>query len=280
MRGAKRSDGETGQAGNKDNPTIIEGVIAWKLEWDLVRGPHQGQQSFTDCINRPDRRLHPTNTPDLHNALATRGPSTEDYHVLIGLLATQAPDDSIGTTRGPCDCQVLRARGIMAGDLDTDILTLTTMIVSAHISYNHIGADILPELIQLVYRSLAIAGTTEAEPTPLTPAVPIRKSVFPDYIVCLEDGKKLKMLKRHLQTSYGMTPKQYRQKWGLATDYPMVATSYASHNHAGLSNPLTMSAVLLRPDDLHRKYLPIAATTLPFVQGKLVSCASVALATG
>ena len=83
MRGAKRSDGETGQAGNKDNPTIIEGVIAWKLEWDLVRGPHQGQQSFADCINRPDRRLHPTNTPNQQIALATREPSTEDYHVLL-----------------------------------------------------------------------------------------------------------------------------------------------------------------------------------------------------
>ena len=117
----------------------------------------------------------------------------------------------------------------MADDSDPDILTLTTKIISAHVGHNHVGADALPELIQLVYRSLAMAGNNETEPTPLTPAVPIGKSVHSDYIVCLEDGKKLKMLKRYLQTSYGMTPEQYRQKWGLPASYPMVAPSYAGH---------------------------------------------------
>jgi predicted transcriptional regulator len=84
-------------------------------------------------------------------------------------------------------------------------------------------------LIQSVYRSLSTAGEAEAAPAPAqSPAVPIKKSVFPDYIVCLEDGKKLKMLKRHLQTSYGLTPEAYRTKWGLPRDYPMVAPSYAA----------------------------------------------------
>ena len=119
----------------------------------------------------------------------------------------------------------------MASDADTNVLRLTVEIVSAHVGNNQVTADALPELIQSVHRSLATAGTAELAPSPapLTPAVPIRKSVFPDHIVCLEDGKKLKMLKRYLQTSYGMTPQQYREKWGLPTDYPMVAPNYASH---------------------------------------------------
>src|SRR3954447_21193886 len=110
-----------------------------------------------------------------------------------------------------------------------DILGLTAQIVSAHVSKNQIGTDALPLLIQSVYRSLSKAGEIEAAPPAAqTPAVPIKKSVFPDYIVCLEDGKKLKMLKRHLQTSYGLTPEAYRTKWGLPRDYPMVAPSYAA----------------------------------------------------
>ncbi|GAC1346346.1 MAG: MucR family transcriptional regulator [Acetobacteraceae bacterium] len=95
-------------------------------------------------------------------------------------------------------------------------------------SKNQIGTDALPLLIQSVYRSLSTAGEVEPAPVAPTPAVPIRKSVFPDFIVCLEDGKKLKMLKRHLQTSYGLTPDAYRAKWGLPADYPMVAPSYAA----------------------------------------------------
>jgi predicted transcriptional regulator len=119
----------------------------------------------------------------------------------------------------------------MAGESGTDVLRLTAKIVSAHIGNNRVAADVLPDLIQSVHRSLATVGMAEPAPAPapLTPAVLIRKSVFPDYIVCLEDGKKLKMLKRHLQTSYGMTPQQYREKWRLPADYPMVAPNYASH---------------------------------------------------
>ncbi len=94
----------------------------------------------------------------------------------------------------------------MAGESDTDVLRLTAKIVSAHTLKYQVAVDALPDLIQSVWRSLTITGTAEPAPAPLTPAVPIRKSVFPDHIVCLEDGKKLKMLKRHLQASYGMTP--------------------------------------------------------------------------
>jgi len=119
----------------------------------------------------------------------------------------------------------------MASNSDTAVLKLTAKIISAHVGNNQIAVDALPELIQSVHRSLAKTGMAEPAPAPapLTPAVPIRRSVFPDYIVCLEDGKKLKMLKRHLQTSYGMTPQQYRQKWRLPADYPMTAPNYASH---------------------------------------------------
>ena len=119
----------------------------------------------------------------------------------------------------------------MAGESDTDVLRLTAKIIAAHVGNNQVAVAALPELIQSVHRSLAAAGMAEPAPAPAspTPAVPIRKSVFPDHIVCLEDGKKLKMLKRHLQASYGMTPQQYREKWGLPADYPMVAPNYASH---------------------------------------------------
>ncbi len=119
----------------------------------------------------------------------------------------------------------------MAGEPNADILRLTAKIVSAHIGKNQIAPDALPKLIQSVHHSLATAGVAEPAPAPapLTPAVPIRKSVFPDHIVCLEDGKKMTMLKRHLQVSFGMTPEQYREKWKLPADYPMVAPDYASH---------------------------------------------------
>ena len=109
------------------------------------------------------------------------------------------------------------------------MLGLTAQIVSAHVSNNVVSRDALPELIQQVYSTLMAAGTEQAEPERLQPAVPVKKSVFPEYIVCLEDGKKLKMLKRHLQTSYNMTPEQYRERWGLPHDYPMVAPRYAEH---------------------------------------------------
>ena len=110
-----------------------------------------------------------------------------------------------------------------------DVLELTAQIVSAHVSNNAIGADALPGLIQEVYRTLTGVGKEQVLPDKQQPAVPIKKSVFADYIICLEDGKKLKMLKRHLKTSYNMTPEQYRDKWQLTPDYPMVAPNYARH---------------------------------------------------
>ncbi len=108
------------------------------------------------------------------------------------------------------------------------LLTLTADIVAAHVSNNSVAVNDLPNLIQNVHAALnGIAGQSSApEPKP-EPKVPIRSSVKPDFIVCLEDGKRLKMLKRHLMTHYNMTPDQYRQKWGLAADYPMVAPNYA-----------------------------------------------------
>ena len=116
----------------------------------------------------------------------------------------------------------------MADESNPELLQLTAQIVSAHAGQDQLPAAALPELIQSVYRSLVAAGTTEPAAAPPTPAVPIRKSVFRDHIVCLEDGRKLATLKRHLQTSHGMTPDQYRQRWDLPASYPMVAPDYAS----------------------------------------------------
>ncbi len=111
----------------------------------------------------------------------------------------------------------------------TDVLGLTAQIVSAHVSNNSVTTDALPALIQDVYRTLSSVGREPSAPDKPQPAVPVKKSVFPDHIVCLEDGKKLKMLKRHLKTAYNMTPEQYRERWQLPPDYPMVAPNYASH---------------------------------------------------
>lgn len=112
---------------------------------------------------------------------------------------------------------------------NSDVLGLTAQIVSAHVSNNSVAPDALPNLIQEVYRTLAGVGKEPVVPDKQQPAVPVKKSVFPDHIICLEDGKKLKMLKRHLKTSYNMTPEQYREKWQLPPDYPMVAPNYARH---------------------------------------------------
>ena len=112
-----------------------------------------------------------------------------------------------------------------------DLLGLTAEIVAAHVSNNPVALADLPNLIQEVYRTLSSVGTPVAKPEPERPqpAVPVKKSITPEYLICLEDGKKLKMLKRHLQTAYNMTPDQYRERWGLSSDYPMVAPNYAKH---------------------------------------------------
>lgn len=111
---------------------------------------------------------------------------------------------------------------------DEMLVTLTSDIVAAHVSNNSVAVSDLPVLIQNVYSALAGLNAPAAAPVvKQEPAVSIRSSIKPDYIVCLEDGKKLKMLKRHLMTHYGMTPDDYRAKWGLPADYPMVAPNYA-----------------------------------------------------
>ncbi len=112
---------------------------------------------------------------------------------------------------------------------NTNVLGLTAQIVAAHVSNNPVSPDALPSLIQEVYKTLAGVGREPAEPERPQPAVPPKRSIFPDHIICLEDGKKLKMLKRHLKTAYNMSPEQYRDRWGLASDYPMVAPNYARH---------------------------------------------------
>jgi predicted transcriptional regulator len=109
---------------------------------------------------------------------------------------------------------------------DTSSLELVSKIVSAYVSENSLPSGELPQLIKTVHEALKNPG--QAAASTLEPAVPIKKSIKPDYVICLEDGKKLKMLKRHLRTSYNMTPDEYRRKWGLSSDYPMVAPKYAA----------------------------------------------------
>ncbi|MBT3916831.1 MAG: MucR family transcriptional regulator [Rhodospirillaceae bacterium] len=110
-----------------------------------------------------------------------------------------------------------------------ELLELTTEIVAAHVSNNTLAVNDLPQLIQDVYKTLVNVGNGQVSSERLQPAISIKKSITPDFIICLEDGKKLKMLKRHLKTAYNMTPEEYREKWGLPRDYPMVAPNYAKH---------------------------------------------------
>ena len=115
-----------------------------------------------------------------------------------------------------------------------EILRMTTEIVSAYVSHNELSNSQIPEVIRSVFgilSSQAGDGGAAAQKPP-KPVVSVRKSVTPDYIICLEDGRKLKMLKRHLRTTYNMTPDEYRAKWGLAADYPMVAPNYAAQRSA------------------------------------------------
>ena len=117
---------------------------------------------------------------------------------------------------------------LMTEPEDTVILNLAARIVTAYVAANPVEPDQLPELIRTVGQTLKTVGEPEQpEPEPLVPAVNPKKSIFREYIVCLEDGKRLKMLKRHLKTSYNMTPDEYRRRWGLPQDYPMTAPSYA-----------------------------------------------------
>jgi predicted transcriptional regulator len=113
---------------------------------------------------------------------------------------------------------------------NVDTIEMTAGIVAAYVGANSVPASDLPGLIQSVYRSLVTLDSSNAPappPAELVPAVPPKKSITPDYLICLEDGKKFKSLKRHLRVRYGLSPEQYRTKWGLPVDYPMVAPNYA-----------------------------------------------------
>jgi len=120
---------------------------------------------------------------------------------------------------------------MMSESIDNgSLVDLTADIVSAYVSNNPVASSDLPTLISDVFAALqrTEVDNLEPEPEPAKPAVPIKKSIHPDYIVCLEDGKKFKSLKRHLRTHYNLTPEEYRERWGLASDYPMVAPNYAA----------------------------------------------------
>ena len=111
-----------------------------------------------------------------------------------------------------------------------DVLKMAVDIVAAYVGNNSVPANQVPDIINTVYTSLSSlnGGTVESPMEPQRPAISVRRSVTPEYIVCLEDGKKLKMLKRHLRAAYNMSPDEYRAKWGLPPDYPMVAPNYAA----------------------------------------------------
>ena len=118
----------------------------------------------------------------------------------------------------------------MNNDTSGSFIELTADIVSAYVSNNSVSAGEIPSLINQVHAALVrvSAGQSDAQPEPLKPAISVKKSITPDHLVCLEDGKKFKSLKRHLRTQYNMTPETYREKWGLRPDYPMVAPNYAA----------------------------------------------------
>ena len=144
---------------------------------------------------------------------------------------------------------LMETRTNMTDDTSADLIALAADIVSAHISHNNVSAADLPGLITSVHAALAKTGkSAEPEPAALQPAVSVRSSIKQDYIVCLEDGKKLKMLKRYLRTNYDMTPEEYRSKWNLPRDYPMVAPAYADQRRSlatliGLGRKKTVEAV-------------------------------------
>jgi predicted transcriptional regulator len=118
----------------------------------------------------------------------------------------------------------------MVDGASTNFIGLTAQIVSAYVSNNAVPSGDIPSLISQVHSALLRVSGGQVEPLsePLKPAVAVKRSITPDFIICLEDGKKFKSLKRHLRSRYGMSPEQYREKWNLAADYPMVAPNYAA----------------------------------------------------
>ena len=161
------------------------------------------------------------------------------------------------------------------------MLALTTKIVAAYISKNATQGTELPGLIDKVFQSLAglTTASTAVPEASRDPAVPVKKSVFPDYIVCLEDGKKMKMLKRHLMTSYGLTPDAYRERWKLPSDYPMVAPSYAERRSTlaksiGLGRkPASQAAIAAEPEH-HSEPEEQHVTPIPKTRGRKVTKAA------
>ena len=134
-------------------------------------------------------------------------------------------------------------------DMSETLITLTSDIVAAHVANNNVEVSDVPTLIQTVYSALAgLGGEQQQKEERPEPAVSVRASVKPDYIVCLEDGKKLKMLKRHLKTAYNMSPEDYRQRWGLPADYPMVAPNYAAQRST-LAKKIGLGTRARRPVD-------------------------------
>ncbi len=135
--------------------------------------------------------------------------------------------------RRPSSAQSSGGNEMKAADSDTasvghdDLIQNTTEIVSSFVANNSVPASELPALIKSVAETFRGIDSPNSAPEPTKPAVPVKKSVQPDFIVCLEDGKKLKMLKRHLRTAYDMSPDEYRERWGLPSNYPMVAPNYA-----------------------------------------------------
>ena len=128
--------------------------------------------------------------------------------------------------------------GAMTGETQAniskgEIIEFSCQIVVSYVGNNSLGASDIPDVIEKVHRSLeGLSAAPSTTDTKQTPAVSIRRSVTPDYVICLEDGKKLKMLKRYLRTRYGLTPEQYREKWGLRSEYPMVAPNYSAQRAA------------------------------------------------
>jgi predicted transcriptional regulator len=129
------------------------------------------------------------------------------------------------------------------------LLRMVTDVIASYVKKNHVATNELPDIITAVYSALSRqGGEVPAEEARLEPAVPVKRSVTPDYIVCLEDGKKLKMLKRHLATAYGLTPDEYRARWNLPPNYPMVAPNYAAQRSL-LAKQIGLGSRAARPDE-------------------------------
>ncbi|GBQ32026.1 MucR family transcriptional regulator [Gluconacetobacter azotocaptans] len=154
--------------------------------------------------------------------------------------------------------------------MNTQLRRLTARIVSAYVAHTNTPAVALPSLLASIFDTLATLGKTVEAPLPLTPAVPPRKSVFPDYIVCLEDGLQFKTLRRHLRSTYNLTPEQYRARWGLPDDYPMVAPNHSQRRSAiakqlglGRKSAAASATVPERIDGIEVTKLPAARRGRP-----------------